>query len=385
MAYNQSKGPRQLGDIKNENDDDTQIDFENDFIAFKTNDEQRLIISGSYVTSSLALSCSLGITASSFLVDGDATFGSVYGLFSGSGNSTFHQAIFDRITAGTANINGGTVDGAFIGAITQGSGQFTTLSASSTLDIVGISRFGPGNDAAISAAGVISASSPATLYKLNTYSVTASGDSHFLGNVGIGTQHPVYDLHVNGAGVTVTTIDGGAGSDSFLRFATNGLEKSFIKLGSGGNFIIAQDATGGDLLLQAKPGGVNTTYLTLNANPTAVTSAVDTYVLGATHHSGSNYRKYVNKDTDYTLTSTDNIVYMDTISTFLTASLPDATSVDGIVYTIKNTNSNEMVIKPNGAQTIDGVTSITGTIGQSYTLGANGDVWLILSSHSSSV
>ena len=101
MAYNQSKGPRQLGDIKNENDDDTQIDFENDFIAFKTNDEQRLIISGSYVTSSLALSCSLGITASSFLVDGDATFGSVYGLFSGSGNSTFHQATFDRITPGS--------------------------------------------------------------------------------------------------------------------------------------------------------------------------------------------------------------------------------------------------------------------------------------------
>ena len=34
MAYNQSKGPRQLGDIKNENDDDTQIDFEDDSIDF---------------------------------------------------------------------------------------------------------------------------------------------------------------------------------------------------------------------------------------------------------------------------------------------------------------------------------------------------------------
>jgi hypothetical protein len=65
--------------------------------------------------------------------------------------------------------------------------------------------------------------------------------------------------------------------------------------------------------------------------------------------------------------------------------LPDATTVDGIVYTIKNTNANLMVIKPNGAQTIDGQTSITGTVGQSYTMGANGDVWNILSSHSSSV
>ena len=385
MAYNQSKGPRQLGDIKNENDDDTQIDFEDDFIAFKTNDEQRLIISGSYITSSLALSCSLGITASSFAVDGDATFGSIYGLVSGSGTATFHQATFDRIVAGTADINGGSVDGATVGASTQTSGQFTTLSASSTLDVVGIAQFGPGNATSISAAGVISASNAATIYKLDTHSVTASGDSHFLGNVGIGTQHPEYDLHVNGAGVTVATIDGGAGSDAFLRFATAGTEKSFIKLGSGGNLIVAQDATGGDLLLQAKPGGVNTTYLTLNGSPTALTSAVDTYVLGALHQSGSNYRKYENKDADYTLTAADHIIYMDTISTFLTATLPDATTVDGIVYTIKNTNTNEMVIKPNGAQTIDGMTSLTGTIGQSYTIAANGDIWSILSSHSSSV
>ena len=38
MAYNSSKGPQQQGDLKFESDpDDTQIDFENDFIALKTN------------------------------------------------------------------------------------------------------------------------------------------------------------------------------------------------------------------------------------------------------------------------------------------------------------------------------------------------------------
>ena len=41
MAYNTSKGPRDLGDILNENDTDTQIDFGSDQIALKTNNITR--------------------------------------------------------------------------------------------------------------------------------------------------------------------------------------------------------------------------------------------------------------------------------------------------------------------------------------------------------
>jgi len=59
----------------------------------------------------------------------------------------------------TVDINGGSVDGATIGAASQSSVKATTLSASSTLDVMGVSRFGPGNKAQISAAGVISGSS----------------------------------------------------------------------------------------------------------------------------------------------------------------------------------------------------------------------------------
>ncbi len=71
MAYNTKKGKQQSGDVQFEGDPtDTQIDFENDFVAIKTNAQQRFIVSGSFITSSVPLSCSVGISAGSF--DGDS-------------------------------------------------------------------------------------------------------------------------------------------------------------------------------------------------------------------------------------------------------------------------------------------------------------------------
>tara|TARA_R110002020_G_scaffold457344_1_gene674227 strand:- start:501 stop:2663 length:2163 start_codon:yes stop_codon:yes gene_type:complete len=110
--------------------------------------------------------------------------------------------------------------------------------------------------------------------------ISGSGDAFFSGNVGIGTLTPAYDLHVNGPGVTVATIDGGTSSDAYLKFATGGLEKSFIKLGSGGNLIVANDATGGDLILQAKPGGAQTEFLRLDSSLSALTASVPTQLSG---------------------------------------------------------------------------------------------------------
>jgi hypothetical protein len=50
MAYKYSKGPREFGDIKYEDDAaETQIDFEDDFIALKTGGNSVLVVSGSLV------------------------------------------------------------------------------------------------------------------------------------------------------------------------------------------------------------------------------------------------------------------------------------------------------------------------------------------------
>ena len=66
MAYNSNKGNQHMGDVQYEGDpSDVQIDFENDFIALKTNGQQRFIVSGSAITSSVLLSGSQGIVGNS--------------------------------------------------------------------------------------------------------------------------------------------------------------------------------------------------------------------------------------------------------------------------------------------------------------------------------
>ena len=54
MAYNSNKGNQHMGDVQYEGDpNDVQIDFENDFVAIKTNGQQRFIVSGSAITASV--------------------------------------------------------------------------------------------------------------------------------------------------------------------------------------------------------------------------------------------------------------------------------------------------------------------------------------------
>jgi hypothetical protein len=63
MAYNNQKGPQHTGDIQFEGDpNDVQIDFEDDFVAIKTNGQQRFIVSGSAITSSVNIVPSVTLT-----------------------------------------------------------------------------------------------------------------------------------------------------------------------------------------------------------------------------------------------------------------------------------------------------------------------------------
>ena len=104
MAYNSSKGPQTHGDVKYEGDaEDTQIDFENDYIALKTNGIQRFIVNSNAITSSVALSCSLAITASHFVGDGSGLTG-----LSSAAISTYTNAADNRVIT---SVDASTVQG----------------------------------------------------------------------------------------------------------------------------------------------------------------------------------------------------------------------------------------------------------------------------------
>ena len=404
MAYNSSKGPQQHGDVKYEGDPlDTQVDFENDFIALKTNGQQRFIVSGSYITSSIPISCSVGITASAYVGDGSgltnmtgfspiATYNSsgndrvitsvdsstvqgeagltysgtilsaagqisaslgvtgsllyasasagagttvIYGgsatWTSGSGLSSkttiSHSGSHTTGSLGTVSTTGGSTEyrdsHTYFSLSTSGShatgstgttstlggstehsssheyfrlstsGSHATGSDGTTTSVGGLTTWssGSGGTTVVSPSGshttgnvtatslntvatVINAIQISSSLPLSASSIHAQTTSSFLGPVGIGITLPLYDLHVNGPGSTVATIDGGSSSDAFLKFATNAVEKAYLKLGSGGNLLMTHAATGGDIILQAKPGGVTTTYLTVDGTRTALTASV---------------------------------------------------------------------------------------------------------------
>ena len=105
MAYNSNKGTQNFGDIHYEGDPaETQIDFEDDLIALKTNNVQRLIVSSSAaITASIALSCSVGITASTFSGDGGGLTGIPAAGVVAAGATTQVQYNNAGTVAGSAN------------------------------------------------------------------------------------------------------------------------------------------------------------------------------------------------------------------------------------------------------------------------------------------
>jgi hypothetical protein len=104
MAYNTSKGDRELGDIKNEADPDTQIDFGNDTLTFKTDDTGRLFVTNTHVSCSVILSASVFYGDGSWL-QGVTGSGGTMSSFTLSGDGGPNQTI---LNSDTVEIAGGT-------------------------------------------------------------------------------------------------------------------------------------------------------------------------------------------------------------------------------------------------------------------------------------
>jgi len=122
MAYNTSKGPRGLGDILNEEDTDTQIDFGSDEITFKTNNIGRLTIANAHV------SCSVNVSGSAFYGDGSNLTG-----LTPAAITTYNSAADNRVIT---SVNSTTVQGES-GLTYDGADLVIVGNASASLGVTG--------------------------------------------------------------------------------------------------------------------------------------------------------------------------------------------------------------------------------------------------------
>ena len=181
-----------------------------------------------------------------------------------------------------------TWDGAKWAAAASGGGTATAVSGTTAELTTGVETSGYLKVSGSSTLGPIEATEYSGSGTVTCIALSASSDVIISGSVGIGTAAPAYDLHVNGAGVTIATIDGGASSDAYLRFNTNGTEKAFIKQGSGGNTIITNDVAGKNLQLQARPAaGAAESYIFLNGGTEQVLIAKPVSASSTLHHVGA--------------------------------------------------------------------------------------------------
>ena len=217
------------------------------------------------------------VSTEGVLVAGNTT---VNGTLSGSGTLqamgvvTAGNGKFSISAEGAVDINDGAIDGTTVGASAQSSVKATTLSASSTLNVVGVSTFGEGF-ASISAAGVVSGSGDSTLHKLSSNQLVFASSS---------LNGPAY---INKLATSVDEIMGLTTGSILYHDEATGLQKlgsfSSYALALAGTGITATDGvlsvdtTGGDSMsathIPAAAGGNATLATGLNFMTTAVTGS----------------------------------------------------------------------------------------------------------------
>ena len=225
MAYNTSKGPRKFGDLINEDDVDTHIDWNNDKILLRTNNLTRLQIENTILSSSVGIH-SMGATS----------FGSsISATGSISGSSTL-QAVGNTYLGGTLNVSGTTFAKAikFTGAEISGSGKIQVVGAITA-------KGGVASSGSISGSSTLQAVGNAFIG--GTLNVT--GASTFVG-IPTYTAHPIFN-----SGITIKNADASAGYINFFEQSSNGTNVcTFRGKSSMGNCTITLPGDTGTVVLE---------------------------------------------------------------------------------------------------------------------------------------
>jgi len=194
-------------------------------------------------------------------VAGASTFGpanyasiSAAGIISGSGDSTIHKITMNQLVAATADINGGSVDAATIGAASQSSVKATTLSGSSTLNVAGASTFGPASYASISAAGVISGSGDSTIHKITMNQLVAVAAS--AGVITGSGDSTIHKITMNQLVAGTADINGGSVDGATIGAASQSSVKATTISGSGAMNIVGASTFGPASYVSISAAGV---------------------------------------------------------------------------------------------------------------------------------
>ncbi len=371
MAYNSNKGNQHMGDVQYEGDPtDVQIDFENDFIALKTNGQQRFIVSGSAITASVnfvpsgTLSHDLGST--------DLSWRNIYA-------QEFFGDLEGAIRFDATNDEGAQITRGQVVYIKGVIGQTPTVGLAACDDSNKMPAFGLAAETAADGASlqIVTMGSINNLNLTSLYGKTFSeGDIVYVETGSGGTSGSLTNVAPTGSGNLLQNIGmiirNGTGSDGQIKVggagrtnATPNLDKGYIFIGNDSNRSVQDDTV--FVSSSANRVGINTTTLTHTLTVAGDISASVNVSASAFYGDGTNLTN-VNlpsatlHSTSFTVSSTADILAINSSGSVITASLPAAnTYIAGQRLSFKDVGGsgsvNNIAIQPSGSETIDGSTA----------------------------